>query len=64
MIPSAQVVGAGVGAKLWVGSGLGQFELHPPPQAQHMSAAVKSSSSYQLEHEEEYVGTTDGDEQV
>ena len=39
------IVGAGVGAWLYVGSGLGQFELHPPPHEQHMSPDVKSESS-------------------
>ena len=52
-----QVVGAGVGAKLIVGLGLGQFEVQPPPHSQHMSAAVKSESSFQVgQYEGEYDG--------
>ena len=59
---SVHVVGAGVGAKLSVGLGLGQFDVQPPPHAQHMSAAVKSSSLWEVEHDEDHVGATDGDE--
>ena len=56
-------MGVGVGAKPPVGLGDGTLPfLYPPPHAQHMSAAVKSSSLYEDEHEDEYEGATDGDE--
>ena len=52
-VESAQVVGAGVGNVLSVGTGDGTLpSLYPPPQAQHMSAAVKSSSLYQVGHDD------------
>ena len=45
--------GTGVGYRVRVGFGDGTLpSFHPPPQAQHMSAAVKSESSFQAGQDE------------
>ena len=50
--PDCEKSWAGVGEKLIVGSGVGVgvaslgWVVTPPPQSQHMSFEVKSSSSY------------------
>ena len=46
LLPSVQVVGAGVGGTLIVGAGEGTLpSLWPPPHEQHMSFEEKSESS-------------------